>query len=386
MYLVLVGCAKAKLDVPAPASDIYVSPLFRASMAWAQATQQPVRILSAKYGILPTDTVIEPYDVYLGDLTARERSALAYRVREQLRGTPATDVVVLGGKAYVDLVREALPDAAIHSPLEMLNIGNRIRWLNTSVGSTWCDFLALEDLYALLREFAGGALTAATLPSLEETLAGRIPERGVYFFFELGEYRRGRQELRVTRVGTHAVSQNAKSTLRGRLRTHAGTAALAGSHRSSIFRLHVGAALQHQGDQSIQTWGKGSGGVADAETRVAEAPLEVEVSRYMRRTRVLLVEIADTPSARSDRSFVERNSIGTLSTAGRAIDPPSEGWLGNCSPRPEIRQSGVWNLDHLYSQVNPAFISTLSSWMKDRRGDESRAPQSWWDLSARLFE
>jgi hypothetical protein len=182
------------------------------------------------------------------------------------------------------------------------------------------------------------------------------------------------------------VSLNAKSTLRGRLRTHAGTAALAGSHRSSIFRLHVGAALQQQTGQLVGTWGKGSGGVADAATRLIEAPLEMNVSRFLRSTRVLLVEIADTPSARSDRSFIERNSIGTLSTAGRTIDPPSATWLGKFSARSEIRESGMWNLDHLYSQVNPAFISALGSWMQDAKGEQSRAPELWWDLSARLFE
>lgn len=50
------------------------------------------------------------------------------------------------------------------------------------------------------------------------------PKRGVYFIFEDGENRLGSQnEMRITRVGTHAIRDEEESTLWGRLRNHRGT-------------------------------------------------------------------------------------------------------------------------------------------------------------------
>ena len=43
------------------------------------------------------------------------------------------------------------------------------------------------------------------------------PERGIYFFFEDGEFREDGVTPRVVRVGTHAVSEGSKTTLWTRL-------------------------------------------------------------------------------------------------------------------------------------------------------------------------
>src|SRR5271170_7977320 len=69
------------------------------------------------------------------------------------------------------------------------------------------------------------------------------PERGVYFFFEDHESREDASTLRVARVGTHAVSANARTTLWNRLHAHKGTSSGGGNHRGSIFRKRVGEAL-----------------------------------------------------------------------------------------------------------------------------------------------
>src|SRR5690606_38910230 len=74
------------------------------------------------------------------------------------------------------------------------------------------------------------------------------PLRGIYFFFDTSEPRKDSgQGPRVVRVGTHALTIGAKSTLRGRLGQHRGTAAGSGNHRGSIFRLLVGQALLERG-------------------------------------------------------------------------------------------------------------------------------------------
>jgi hypothetical protein len=79
------------------------------------------------------------------------------------------------------------------------------------------------------------------------TAADRWPSDGVYFFFEDGETRTDARTPRVVRVGTHALTEQSRTTLWARLRQHRGTLAGqnpgGGDHRGSIFRMHVGTAL-----------------------------------------------------------------------------------------------------------------------------------------------
>ncbi len=68
------------------------------------------------------------------------------------------------------------------------------------------------------------------------------PRRGVYFFLEPGETRESTDQLRVTRVGTHAVSDGSSTSLWDRLKQHYGTGSGSsnhphgGAHRGSVYR------------------------------------------------------------------------------------------------------------------------------------------------------
>jgi hypothetical protein len=112
------------------------------------------------------------------------------------------------------------------------------------------------------------------------------PERGVYFFFSTDERRAETNQLRVTRVGTHAVSSGSGTSLWNRLRTHrganSGTYGGGGNHRGSVFRKRVGEALiaRHGLGDEYPHWGVGSS--ADRERRLAEHDLEARVSDYIR--------------------------------------------------------------------------------------------------------
>jgi len=188
------------------------------------------------------------------------------------------------------------------------------------------------------------------------------PARGVYFFREPGEYRRRPSDVpRIVRVGTHAVSANAKSTLWSRLRAHRGGQDGAGNHRGSIFRLHVGAALlARDGGQigSLPSWGLGSS--APKAVRAGEGEHEQRVSDYLGAMSVLWIDVPDEPGAGSARAYIERNVIALLSNQFRPGDPPSDGWLGNHSPNDRIRRSGLWNLRHVDGSYDPTFLDTLA--------------------------
>lgn len=204
------------------------------------------------------------------------------------------------------------------------------------------------------------------LPLRAYSGASRLPARGVYFFREAGEEMSIRSNApRIVRVGTHAVSANSKSTLWQRLRAHLGTRIGAGNHRGSIFRLHVGAALLARDQVDIPTWGLGSSAPpALRESKTAqeiESAWEHKVSEYIGAMTVLWVDVPDEPSPNSLRAVLERNAIALLSNRFTPLQPASAGWLGNQSPRDEIRWSGLWNLNYVDKGYDPGFLDLFES-------------------------
>jgi hypothetical protein len=58
------------------------------------------------------------------------------------------------------------------------------------------------------------------------------------------------------------------------------------------------------------------------------------------------------------RAHLERNSIALLSNFRKpALDHPSSNWLGSSSPVQTIRDSGLWNTNHVDGQYEPAFLT-----------------------------
>ena len=51
---------------------------------------------------------------------------------------------------------------------------------------------------------------------------------------------------------------------------------------------------------------------------------------------------------------IEQNAIALLSNHRAPVDPPSEGWLGHHSERDAICSSGLWNLDYVDGDYDPA--------------------------------
>ena len=53
-------------------------------------------------------------------------------------------------------------------------------------------------------------------------------------------------------------------------------------------------------------------------------------------------------SENSPRVYIERNVIALLATTKKEpLNPPSENWLGHCSDRERVRESGLWNQNHV---------------------------------------
>lgn len=190
------------------------------------------------------------------------------------------------------------------------------------------------------------------------------PKRGVYFFFELGEGRANSTALRVVRVGTHAVSAGSKTTLWNRLSTHRGSLRGTGNHRGSIFRKRVGESLLAKNNDLLKSWGIGTN--APKDIRDSEAAHEKLVSAYIGDMPLLWLAIGDDASAKSERGYIERNAIALLSNYQKvAVDSPSKGWLGNFSATSTIRESGLWNTNHVDGAVDPDFLERFSKFVKE---------------------
>jgi hypothetical protein len=200
---------------------------------------------------------------------------------------------------------------------------------------------------------------------------GGGPDRGVYFFFEEGELREDAVSPRVVRVGTHGLRPS-KSTLWGRLAQHKGNVGGSrpngGNHRGSVFRLHVGPALLGSGnwpDAIGCSWAVGA--TAAKEVRNAEYPLERAVSQRIGSMPFLWVCVDDEPSQLSERGVIERGAIATLSNLNRdPIDSPSVGWLGKSSARARIRESGLWNVNHVDEIVDSSWLEVLATRIGNR--------------------
>ncbi|MFM8577587.1 MAG: hypothetical protein ACKOCN_02110 [Planctomycetaceae bacterium] len=221
---------------------------------------------------------------------------------------------------------------------------------------------ALDRYYSLLEELAQRCGGPRRLAECDGSMDW--PERGVYFFFEAGETRAATDRPRVVRVGTHALRPS-RATLWSRLAQHRGQVGGSmpggGNHRGSIFRLHVGTALLATGDwddEIRRTWGAGS--AAPAHIRKAESPLERAVTAHIGAMPLLWLGVGDPPGPTSDRGLIEAGSIALLSNAYRApIDPPSADWLGRRADRDAVRQSGLWNVNHVYDPPQSAFLKAI---------------------------
>ncbi len=347
-----------------PAAALYTSALFRKSLLASLDTSRKTYILSAKHGMLSCDDVIDPYDVTLKTLPRSERATWGASTGEQLAAAlPRNPTAMMYcGEEYVSPLRERLMahPALVEEPLVGLSMGQRLQALAAINGERRLrgDVLRFYRLmhWLWLAQDGGRTLSECT---------GKLawPRRGVYFFFELlGGISRGMMP-RIVRVGTHAVSTGSQTTLWHRLSTHKGTSLGQGSHRSSIFRSHVGQAIMARDRDETwpTTWGKGQ--TAPREVRDLEAGLEATVSSTIGRMRVLWVDVPDEAGTASDRAYIERNAIGLLSRANLLSPLADEDWLGRYSPSWRISVSGLWNLNHVFTPPDEAFLDRLSEYL-----------------------
>ena len=165
-----------------------------------------------------------------------------------------------------------------------------------------------------------------------------LPENGVYFLFEKGELGHGGR--RIVRIGSHTGSGN----LGSRLAEHTTK-----NKDRSIFRKNIGRALLRKAnDPFLKQW---EWDLTSREKRTKYGPLldvarqavaETEVSNYIQDSFTFAVLTLDESRTALD---LEKRAIATVAQC--TVCQPSTSWLGNFSPKDSIRQSGLWQIQHL---------------------------------------
>jgi hypothetical protein len=132
--IVLISCSKTKVDHPTAARDLYESPLFRQSRAFAEASARPWFILSAEHGLVGPDEWLAPYERYLPDTPRSFRNAWGHWVVARLDllvgGLSSRTVEIHAGAAYVEPIADRLraKGCQVTQPLAGLGVGERLHW------------------------------------------------------------------------------------------------------------------------------------------------------------------------------------------------------------------------------------------------------------------
>jgi len=129
----LISCVSKKHPIASRAEDLYDSALFSKSRDYVRNRCDTWAILSAKYGLVDPDQVIEPYEETLNAKSAAERREWSKRVWNvlQSRINPGNDIIILAGQRYREYLVPLLEayGCQVHVPLKGLGIGRQLQWL-----------------------------------------------------------------------------------------------------------------------------------------------------------------------------------------------------------------------------------------------------------------
>jgi hypothetical protein len=134
----LISCGKNKLEHAAPARQLYTGTQFRLALQVASCLFGEVLVLSAKYGLVGLEDVLEPYELSMRDVAPEEREPWGRNVVAALQARYPGELLELHAFAsapYVEPLRAALPFGwELVDPMQGLEQGYRLGYL-----SAWAE-------------------------------------------------------------------------------------------------------------------------------------------------------------------------------------------------------------------------------------------------------
>ena len=135
MSVALIGCVKSKIKAPAPARSLYISPLFRKAVRFVEMDDRYKDwfVLSALYGLVTKDQIIEPYELTLSTFSQEQLKVWSRKIFLSLQEQRITDVSFFCGSNYCNSYLLMLLDRhgiKYDLPMDGLSLGRRLSFLN----------------------------------------------------------------------------------------------------------------------------------------------------------------------------------------------------------------------------------------------------------------
>jgi hypothetical protein len=136
--VIFISCVSKKLPHRARAEELYVSDLFKKSLAYAKSLKpRKIFILSAKYGLLPLNKTIPPYEQTLNTMKSKEVEKWSEKVLLQMRAQKIDfkkdEAIFLAGVKYRKYLMSQFKHAK--APLSKLGIGKQLAYLKHATKS-----------------------------------------------------------------------------------------------------------------------------------------------------------------------------------------------------------------------------------------------------------
>ncbi len=135
MKIALISCSAKKRSCPSKAKDLYDSPLFKMSFAYAKKIgADKIFILSAKYGLLESEEIVEPYNQTLNRMNSKEKEDWGKIVLSKLAlltKLAEDDFIFLAGENYRKNLVPKIKNFTV--PMKGLGIGKQLRWLKMRI-------------------------------------------------------------------------------------------------------------------------------------------------------------------------------------------------------------------------------------------------------------
>lgn len=334
MRIALISCTSKKKQYKCTASELYSeSPRFALSHKYAKKSCDKVYILSAKYGLISEDEIIEPYNETLKDKSTEERKKWSSKVLMDLQSKfslESDEFLILAGTSYNKYL---LPNINKYElPLKGKKLGEWIPELKALLG---CESNVTLDDYCLSIHKIFNNMTRLYWEDIN-----KLPfNNGIYIMFEKGEDYFGMD--RIVRIGTH----KADNRLKERLKNHF----IRENADGSILRKNIGRALLHKvNDPYESVWELDTSKLQVREANKELINLEYEdkiedkISEYLKENiSFVCVQINE----KSERLRFEEGIISTLNQSDSFIS--SVNWLGLDNTKEEIVNSGLWNVQGL---------------------------------------
>ena len=125
--LIIINCSKTKKIGKCKAKDFYCSPLFKASRLYAELNGDCWGILSAKYGFILPNKIINTYDEKIENKSLAELDKWNQLVIKQLKNFSNHKMIILASQNYCGWISYF---ENISLPLKGKRLGPRLQWLN----------------------------------------------------------------------------------------------------------------------------------------------------------------------------------------------------------------------------------------------------------------